>query len=332
MTIGGQVHASSPRGSQRLPPQEPKDRHLKIIKDLGEDTANVFAGERSAVPDYRIPPDRLAELSVPIRALGLEVGEEEVKKAGAKLRITRLDSDEHEDGARLLYFSAEIMQALGSAGTANVGLHFEPETRLVVVSDAELALDFKMMLATWERHCHVATTALTWPEFRQLMLNHSPEEVAEFLRLNEPAPARPVIVISCSKETRGADRFELFKNHLKPLERNARAVIWCGSEPGQDTQKAFEAAISRAALAVVLVTQDYLNQHEKDQLEPILAKHERHEMILFWIPIRPVNTEFSALAAIEPATDKPLNSLSKSRREEVVTAIVRRISQEIEGR
>lgn len=131
---------------------------------------------------------------------------------------------------------------------------------------------------------------------------------------------RETVFISHSHEDRG--HLKRLHIHLKPLEKKGLVDIWDDTKikTGQKWQEQIETALSKAAIAILIVSADFLASDfiVENELPPILKKAEIEGTRIVPIIIKPCRfsreehlSQFQALNA----PDKPLLSMSEIEQE-----------------
>ena len=142
---------------------------------------------------------------------------------------------------------------------------------------------------------------------------------------------RETIFISYSHEDK--NHLKRLHVHMKPLEKNGLVDIWDDTkiQTGQKWQEQIETALSRAAIAILIISADFLASDfiVENELPPILKKAELEGTRVVPIILKPCRfsrekhlSQFQALNS----PDKPLLSMSDIEQEEMWD----RLSQVIE--
>ena len=143
-----------------------------------------------------------------------------------------------------------------------------------------------------------------------------------------PAAAKSEIFISYShKDDAWLQRLKV---HLEPLVERGVLRVWDDTDipPGEIWLAALQDAISRARVAVLLVSPDYLASSfvARDELPPILRAAD-DGLRVTWVPVRASivdRTSLGALQALRPP-EKPLASLRGPAIDRALADIARRI-------
>jgi hypothetical protein len=105
---------------------------------------------------------------------------------------------------------------------------------------------------------------------------------------------------------------------LAPLLRKRTIVVWDDSKirVGNKWKAEIEAALSKAKVAVLLVSRQFLASEfiQSNELPPLLEAAEKDGLIIFWIAIGHSLYEQTEITDFQAANDpsRPLNSLSES--------------------
>lgn len=128
-----------------------------------------------------------------------------------------------------------------------------------------------------------------------------------------------------------------FKKQIAPLVRNRTLELWDETRitPGQNWREQIEAALSRARVAVLLVTPDFLASDfiDKHVLPPLRDAAKREGLTILWILVRPCSYEKTALASYQPAHDiaRPLNDLAGADRDRAWVKICQEVDAAFAG-
>jgi hypothetical protein len=126
------------------------------------------------------------------------------------------------------------------------------------------------------------------------------------------------------------------QTHLKPLLRNGSMTAWSDDQikTGSKWFSAIMTALSRASVAVLLVTPDFLAsdficEHE---LAPILKNAERDGVRIVWIPVKACSYDKTSLKDYQAviAPDRPLAAM-RAKRDEAWVKICREIEKAANG-
>lgn len=142
---------------------------------------------------------------------------------------------------------------------------------------------------------------------------------------------RKAIFISYSHEDK--DHLKRLHVHMKPLEKKGLVDIWDDTKikTGQNWKEQIEKALSRAAIAILIISADFIASDfiVENELPPILKKAELEGTKVLPIILKPCRflreEHLSQFQALNPP-DKPLLSMSNIEQEEIWD----RLSQVIE--
>jgi hypothetical protein len=127
------------------------------------------------------------------------------------------------------------------------------------------------------------------------------------------------------------DWLEKLRTALAPLMRGEKLEVWDDTriEPGANWAAEIKKSISRARVAILLVSPDFLASDYIESVElPVMLEQQADGLTILWIPIRPSLYERTPLKNIQAAHDpsKPLASLSRSKQDQVFVQIATRIA------
>ena len=145
---------------------------------------------------------------------------------------------------------------------------------------------------------------------------------------------KKTIFISYSHEDK--DHLKRLHVHLKPLQKNGLVDVWDDTKirTGQKWQEEIKIALSRAAIAVLIISADYLASDfiVDNELPPILKRAELDGTKIMPIILKPCRflrenhlSQFQALNL----PDKPLLSLSEIEQEETWDRLAQNIEIEL---
>ncbi|MCP4203910.1 MAG: toll/interleukin-1 receptor domain-containing protein [bacterium] len=129
------------------------------------------------------------------------------------------------------------------------------------------------------------------------------------------------------------------KKWLAPLEKKGLIDVWDDTEipPGSDWREEIKKHLAEAKLAVLLVTQDFLNSDFIAQNElPVLvkaSKKQKDPLKIFWIAVSPSTYEDSKeIEPLQAANDpsRPLSSLPPAELDVEMLAIYKKIKEVLE--
>lgn len=124
------------------------------------------------------------------------------------------------------------------------------------------------------------------------------------------------------------------KKWLAPLEKKGLIDVWDDTEipPGSDWRKEIKKHLADAKLAVLLVTQDFLNSKfiAKNELPVLVEASKRGELRILWIAVKPStyedSKEIEPLQAVNNPT-KPLSTLPPAELDAEMLAIYKAIKK-----
>lgn len=145
---------------------------------------------------------------------------------------------------------------------------------------------------------------------------------ADIIRANVP---RNKIFVSYSHKD--GKLFEEFKTMLAPAIQSGLVDLWDDRKilPGQKWKEEIEKALTSASVAVLLVSQNFLASHfiAEKELQPLLKAAREEGVSIFWIYLSSCLFEQTEIASYQAAhdTSRPLDRLSKSQRQAVLSEI-----------
>lgn len=132
--------------------------------------------------------------------------------------------------------------------------------------------------------------------------------------------ALPKIFVSYSHaDTRYMKRLELF---LKPLENKGIVDVWVDTriEPGEEWRVEIKKALEAAAVAVLLLSQDFIASEliRTNELPPLLSAAKQRRTVLLMVLISPCTWEdtLAKYQTINPPS-KPMSKMDRTSREQV---------------
>lgn len=152
---------------------------------------------------------------------------------------------------------------------------------------------------------------------------------------SQPTSVRKHIFISYSHLDQ--KWLEEIQRHLTPLFRGREALVWADTriEPGQHWRDEIKAAISRAKVALLLVSPNYLasdfiSEHE---LAPILRASSDDGLTILWVPLSASLYSATDIGTFQAACDpsRPLDSLTRARRNRLLVEIAHHVEVAVEG-
>src|SRR5712692_718142 len=97
---------------------------------------------------------------------------------------------------------------------------------------------------------------------------------------------------------------EELKRYFKPLERSERVALWDDTriQPGEEWQNEIKEALQRAKIAILLVSQNFINSDfiRNNELPNILKAERECGLKIFWLQIEP-STRCSSIAKFQAA-------------------------------
>ena len=145
---------------------------------------------------------------------------------------------------------------------------------------------------------------------------------------------RDLIFISYSHAD--TDWMEQLRLHLSPLTKHGQISLWSDSQirAGSNWRNEIMRAISTAKVAVLLVSASYLASDFifNHELPPLLEKAHTEGMKIIWIPIGHCSWLETPIADFQAAIDpsKPLEALSRTKREEALVEVSKAIKDALE--
>jgi hypothetical protein len=151
--------------------------------------------------------------------------------------------------------------------------------------------------------------------------SHAPEET----------PLRSLVYVSyCNHDKKWHDQLKIM---LAPLIHSGLDV-WSDQQikPGAHRANEIQTALSKAKVAVLLVSASYLASSDElldNQLQPLLAEAERGGVVILWIPVDSSNVEYTDINQYEPLWNpsRPLAILSKPKQNQALAAISKDIAE-----
>jgi formylglycine-generating enzyme required for sulfatase activity len=141
--------------------------------------------------------------------------------------------------------------------------------------------------------------------------------------------ARDQVFISYSHKDK--DWLERLQTMLVPLQWQGKLKLWADTDirPGQRWKEEIKQALAEAAVAVLLVSPDFLASrfiHEYE-LPPLLDAATKEGLTILWVPVRPSLYEETVIGEYQAAHDPktPLSTLPVWQQEVALTEIARTI-------
>ena len=142
---------------------------------------------------------------------------------------------------------------------------------------------------------------------------------------------RDQVFISYSHKDK--DWLDRLQTTLKPLVRNGALTVWADTQirAGDKWKEEIEAALSRAKIAVLLVSQDFLASDfiANEELPPLLEAAEKEGLTIFWVPVTASLYEETDIAKYQAAHDPnaPLDGLAEPELNVALVAIGKKIQE-----
>jgi len=121
-----------------------------------------------------------------------------------------------------------------------------------------------------------------------------------------------------------SDHLQRLKVHLRPFERQSLLDVWSDTKikAGQQWRKEIEAALSRAAVAILLISADFLASDfvADNELPPLLEAAQSDGVKILPVILKPCAfTSVGSLSQFQAINDpiRPLISLDEAQREQV---------------
>jgi class 3 adenylate cyclase len=157
----------------------------------------------------------------------------------------------------------------------------------------------------------------------------------------KPAPPVPAVAkrsgVFVSYSHKDSKWLKNLQTHLMPYLRSQDLDVWDDTKikPGGLWQKEISRALEEAAVAVLLVSPNFLESEfiAKSELPPLLAAAKERGMTILWVPISFSSydeTEISTYqAVINP--DRPIETMSKAEQDKTWVAMCKRIKEALKG-
>lgn len=121
-----------------------------------------------------------------------------------------------------------------------------------------------------------------------------------------------------------SDHLQRLKVHLRPLERQSLVDVWSDTKikAGQQWRKEIESALERAAVAILLISADFLASDfvADNELAPLLEAAQADGVKILPVILKPCAfTSINSLSQFQAINDpvQPLISLDESQREQI---------------
>jgi hypothetical protein len=125
---------------------------------------------------------------------------------------------------------------------------------------------------------------------------------------------------------------QMLRVYLSWLERNHGVEIWSDQniQPGQKWRRSIQEALHRAKVAVLLVSENFLNSDfiTNSELPKMLQAAESDGVTIFWIPVRSSSYRQSPISEFQSAhpPEKPLSSLPAPEQDQAFVAIAEKLA------
>lgn len=152
-----------------------------------------------------------------------------------------------------------------------------------------------------------------------------------FVHFAAPVVQLKQVFVSYSHED--AEWLKRVRKFLDPLEKRGLLNIWADTEihPGMQWMDAIKKALETANVAVLLVTQDFLNSPfiQGEELASVLSKAEDQGLQVIWIAVKASTVGDSPLWKFQAANDPkhPLDTLPEPQQNQVLAEIYEKIKK-----
>jgi hypothetical protein len=131
------------------------------------------------------------------------------------------------------------------------------------------------------------------------------------------------------------DWLDRLRTHLIPYVRGEKLDVWDDTKlaPGSNWAAEIDQALSKARVAVLLVTPEFLASEYVARVElPAILRRAGSDLTIVWIPIRASAYEATPLKQFQAAHDpgRPLAALPKAKQDEALVAISKRIASAVD--
>lgn len=150
-----------------------------------------------------------------------------------------------------------------------------------------------------------------------------------FVHFAAPVVQLKQVFVSYSHED--AEWLKRVRKFLDPLEKRGLLNVWADTEikPGTQWLDAIKKALDSANVAVLLVTQDFLNSPfiRGEELVSVLSKAEQQGLKVIWIAVKASTVGDSPLWKFQAANDPkhPLDTLPEPQQNQVLAEIYQKI-------
>jgi internalin A len=191
--------------------------------------------------------------------------------------------------------------------------------------------DLGQRLLEQGRTFHTRETLRELLKRNNLLELESPPQNQSQDQASEETPLRSLVYVSyCNHDIKWHDQLKIM---LAPLIHSGLDV-WSDQQikPGAHRANEIQTALSKAKVAVLLVSASYLASSDElldNQLHSLLAEAERGGVVILWIPIDSSNVEYTDINQYEPLWNpsRPLAILSKPKQNKALAAISRDIAE-----
>jgi len=145
-----------------------------------------------------------------------------------------------------------------------------------------------------------------------------------------PSPAAPVFVSYSHKDEEWLERV---RPYLRPLHRDGLIDLWDDTRihAGEQWREEIQGALQAAKVAVLLVSQDFLDSDfiHKQELPPLLEAAQERGLTILWVPLRHCAYKHTALEKYQAMGNPgaPLNSLQEHEVDRVFLQLHERIRE-----
>ncbi|MEQ8271739.1 toll/interleukin-1 receptor domain-containing protein [Algiphilus sp.] len=127
------------------------------------------------------------------------------------------------------------------------------------------------------------------------------------------------------------------KVHLRPYERKGQVDLWADTKikSGQNWRQEIEAALDRAAVAVLLVSADFLASDfvVENELPPLLEAAQAEGVLILPVILKPcafgTTKELSQFQAVNPPSSAMI-SLGEAERESIWVKLAKSVSEAVQ--
>lgn len=134
-----------------------------------------------------------------------------------------------------------------------------------------------------------------------------------------------------------SDHLQRLKVHLRPFERQSRVDVWSDAKikAGQQWRKEIETALGRAAVAILMISADFLASDfvSDNELPPLLEAAQSDGVKILPVILKPCAfTSVSSLSQFQAINDpvRPLISLDEAQREQIWVTLAQTTKEAID--